>query len=70
MDSNLGKRMVAAADKDGYPADHNLRLLAQKFEAAIAGFYTDPPTVTVQQFMGHYARARRAWCEYSGDDLV
>lgn len=44
--------------------------LAKKFEAAAAGFYAENQTVSVAQFMAAYARARRAWCAYSGEPLV
>lgn len=70
MDTTLGKRMIEAADKDGLPADHDFRLKAQAFEESVAGFFGEPQTMTVQQFMGHYARAKRAWCDYSGESLV
>lgn len=44
--------------------------LADKFEEATAGYYGEPQTVTVKQFMGAFARARMAWCAYSGEPLV
>lgn len=44
--------------------------LADKFEAATAGYYGDPQTVDVKMFLGHYARARMAWCKHSGEPLV
>lgn len=44
--------------------------LADKFEAAARGFYAEQPTVTAQQFLGAFARARLAWCAYSGESLV
>lgn len=44
--------------------------LADKFEAAARGFYAEKQTVTVASFLGAFARARRAWCEYSGEPLV
>lgn len=44
--------------------------LADKFEAAVQGFYGEPQTVTVVQFLGAFARARKAWCAHSGEPLV
>lgn len=44
--------------------------LADKFESAAIGFYGEPQTVTVAQFLGAFARARKAWCAYSGEPLV
>ena len=72
MNTELGKRMIARSDADGLPEDHELRILAIKFEEAAAGYWKAPEdqTFTVKQFMGHYARARTAWCKYSGDSLV
>jgi hypothetical protein len=70
INTELAKRMVARADADGLGADHQLRDLATKFEAAAVGFYSEPQTVTVKSFMGAWARARRAWCNYTGEPLI
>lgn len=66
----LGDKMIARADEDGLPADHDMRVKAKAFDDAAAGFYATPQTVEIRPFMGHYARARRAWCDYSGEPLV
>ena len=68
--TDLSVKMIARADADGLPADHELRVLAGQFDAATDGFYATPQTVTVQGFMGAWARARKAWCAYSGEALV
>jgi hypothetical protein len=68
--TDLAEKMVARADADGLPADHELRTLAAKFDEAATGFYSVPQTKTVQQFMGHWARARQYWCKYSGEPLI
>lgn len=44
--------------------------LANKLDVATQGFYGSPQTVSAKEFMGHYARARMAWCKYSGEPLV
>lgn len=66
----LAQRMVARADADGLLPNHDLRDLAEKLEEATTGFFGATQTHTVKQFMGCYARARVAWCNYSGEPLV
>lgn len=68
--ADLSDRMLARANKDKLPADHPLRMLAAQFNVAADGFYGDPQTVTIKQFMGYWARARRAWSDYSGEPLI
>lgn len=68
--ADLGERMIQRADADGLPADHELRVKSAAFSEAAAGFYGDPQTVDVKTFIGHWARARRAWCDYTGDPLI
>lgn len=70
MDTTLAKRMVARADKDALSEDHPMRENAAKFDAAAKGFYSEQPTCDVKTFMGAYARARRSWCDYTGESLV
>lgn len=65
----LSERMHALADKGHERADE-LREKADAFDAATAGYYSDPQTVDVRKFMGAFARARRAWCEITGEPLV
>ena len=69
-DTQLAKKMLARADADSLPADHALRLKAAAFEQAAAGFFGEIQTVNAMQFMGHWARARRAWSDYSGEPLL
>ena len=52
-----------AADK--HPRAHELRARADELEAAIS----DPKT-SMKKFVGCWARARRLWCECTGEDLV
>lgn len=63
--TKLVDQMRAMARKYPHLAD-----LADKFDAAAKGFYSEPQTVTVQSFLSHYARARRAYCNVTGEDLV
>lgn len=43
---------------------------AEQFDVAAKGFYAEPQTVSVKSFMGAWARARRLYCECSGESLV
>ena len=68
--TDLSIKIRARADADGLSADHELRAKADAFDAATTGYYSEPQTVAVAQFMGAWARARRAWCGYSGEPLA
>ncbi|WP_110665162.1 hypothetical protein [Salinicola halophilus] len=68
--TELGSQMVARADADDLSADHELRERAEQFENAAAGFFASEQTVNVRQFAGAWARARRAWSNYTGESLV
>lgn len=69
MTTNLSDRMRAlASTRDDLPADWLER--ADAFDAATEGFYAEPQTVPVHKFMGAFARARRMWCDVTGEDLV
>jgi hypothetical protein len=68
--TDLSEKMIARADADSLPPDHSLRTHAVAFDKAANGFYADPQTVDVKTFVGHWARARRAWCDYSGEELI
>lgn len=68
--TELATRMLAAADENNLPKDHELRTKAQAFDEAALGYYGDPQTCDARKFMGCWARARRAWCEYSGESLI
>lgn len=69
-DTNLSEKMRYIADRDQLAADHELRTKADEFDWATAGFFAETQTVTPKQFIGAWARARRAYCEYTGEDLV
>jgi hypothetical protein len=64
---SLPERMVARADADGLPADHILRIRAAQFEKWID---VEAPGWSAANFVGAWARARRAWCDYTGDSLI
>lgn len=67
---DLPQEMRDRADHDQLPPDHQLRTLAAELEAAITGFYGTPQTHTAGQFVGAWARARRVWCQVTGEPLI
>jgi len=68
--TKLAEEMIAKADADGLPNDHVLRTTAFYFNEACLGYFSDPQTCDMRRFIGCWARARRAWCNYTGEDLV
>lgn len=68
--ADLGAKMAALADVDGLAADHELRTRADEFESAAAGFSADKQTVSAKGLLGAWARATRAWSEYTGEPLI
>lgn len=70
MDTDLATKMLAVANRDNLPQEHILRTLAEDFECAVKGFFGEPKTCDVKKFMGCWARARKAWCEYTGEPLI
>ncbi len=68
--NDLAHRMTALADADKLPADHELRTLARTLEETVRGFYAEPQTHTIQQALGAWARARKAWCAYTLEALA
>ena len=69
-ETNLSARMRSLHDAGTHELPDNWMELADKFDAATSGFYGSPQTVGVKQFMGHFARARKAWCAVTGEPLV
>jgi hypothetical protein len=57
-----------AKERDDLP--DNWIETADAFDAATEGFYASPQTVSVQKFMGCFARARKMWCRATGEPLV
>ncbi|WP_439392570.1 hypothetical protein ACRQ5Q_24420 [Bradyrhizobium sp. PMVTL-01] len=65
----LSEKMHALAD-GGHARAAELREKADAFDAATQGFYAQPQTCTVQKFFGHHVRARRLWCDITGEPLI
>lgn len=70
MKTNLAKKMIARANADALPAEHDLRKLALEFENAAKGYYTKPQTVSADSFLGTFARAWKSWSAYSGESFL
>lgn len=43
---------------------------ADALQAATEGFYAEDQTVDARKFLGCWARARRKWCDFTGEPLV
>lgn len=66
----LAVAMLELADRDQLDPDHQMRKLALDFDAKSKAYWGHDGTVTIQQFMGSWARARRAFTEYRGEGLM
>ena len=69
-DTDLGAKMNARADYDGLPPSHELRVKAELFRVAALGYFGSPQACGAKQFLGAWARARKAWCNYTGEELI
>lgn len=67
--TDLSIKMHALADAD-HARGAELKSLACAFDQATAGYWAEPQTVSVAKFMGAFARARRLWCDITGEPLV
>lgn len=65
----LWDKMRQLADQK-HPRAFELRAAADGLEKAVGGFYAEPQTVGIRPFMGFWARARRLWCDCSGEPLI
>jgi hypothetical protein len=68
-ETNLSQRMRRLA-KSRTDLPENWMKTADDFDAATLGFYSVPQTVDTKKFLGCFARARRMWCEATGESLV
>jgi hypothetical protein len=68
--SELAKSMIERANKDNLPEDHELRIKGIAFTEACHGYFSTPQTVNIAKFMGSWARARKCWCNYTGEPLL
>lgn len=69
-DTALSAKMTTYADAQGFPPNHEMRTAATRFDEATKGFYATPQTCAVAVFFGRWAKARRIWCEHTGENLT
>lgn len=59
-------RMIERANRDNLPEGHELRVRAEQLIEIFQG----PGLPPAPKIIGVWARARRAWCEYTGEPLL
>jgi len=59
----LAKMMVSRAEADGLPPEHQVRVRAEELEQLA-------PDDDAKRILGRWARARRAWSDYTGEPLL
>ncbi|EGR4487151.1 hypothetical protein DDN09_06705 [Vibrio cholerae] len=67
MDTELAKKMIARADADNLHPDHEMRVLAAKFEFAATNLDREDGA---KKMLGCWARAKRCWRNYTGEPLI
>ena len=67
FEPSLAKRMAVRADRDGLPIGHLMRIRAAELEAKLD---CEAPGWTAQNMIGAWARARRVWCDYTGEPML
>jgi hypothetical protein len=67
--TDLSDKMRVLAD-EGHERADELREHAAAFDVAAEGYYGETQTVEPKAFLGTWSRARRVWCECSGEPLV
>lgn len=63
MNTDLSIKMVEIADRDKLPENHEMRIKAAEFDKATRGG-------EAKKTLGAWARARRVYCDYTGESLV
>ena len=65
MLNKLSAAMLEMADRDHLSKEHPMRVRAWELEDIfIVG------ELSVERFLGAWARARRVYCEYTGDPII
>lgn len=65
----LTKKMIALADKDNLLENHELRTIAKAFDEACHNYF-EKKTINSIQFIGAWTRARKCYCDYTGESLI
>ena len=66
MNTDLARIMIARADADELPPDHELRTLAQAFDKATDALNSADGNHDMRAFLGAWSRARACWSRYAG----
>jgi hypothetical protein len=69
MRTALSTRVIARCDQDALEANHDLRKLADAFDAA-SEFEAMKAENGAKKMLGAWARLRQAWFKYSGEPLL
>lgn len=70
--ATLVEKIVARADADNLPADHELRKMAADLDQAVSDYFCKDESQSehhAKRMIGLWARTRMAWCKYSGEQL-
>lgn len=68
LDGLHGKMRALAAT--GHPRSAELVEKADEFESKAKLFYSNPAHCDVRSFIGAWARARKLWCEITGEPMI
>jgi hypothetical protein len=64
---SLYEEMLKLAERDNLPSNHILRIRANELKEIIEGGGEIP---TPERLLGRWARAKKAYCEYTGKPLI
>lgn len=64
VDTELPGKMIERANLHKLPADHPMRTAAAAFAAA------DINRESPASYLGKWAQAKRAWCDYTGEPMA
>lgn len=68
---DLDEKMIQRADRDGLAPDHVLRVRAKELQDIENEFLSaSHDEGKAKRMLGAWARARRAWSEYTGEPLL
>ncbi|MBF4302218.1 hypothetical protein EAY56_26365 [Vibrio anguillarum] len=70
MDTDLADKMMQVAKRDRLPDDHDLVVKEKEFEQATIGYVSEPQTCSVRKLLGCWARAKKAYSQYTGTPIL
>lgn len=68
MNTDLAKKMIDRANKDNLNDEHIMRVLGEEFEMITKKYFLGDCSFKI--VIGTWARARKCWCDYTGEDLI